>query len=380
MTNSKNNLPIKNADFLLPKKDIDLTKWAVVACDQHTSDLSYWQKLETLVGNSKSTLNLILPEAYLGNRNEEQHIDGIKKAMGDYLATDMFNSFSGAVAIERKVSNGKTRNGLLLAIDLEHYDFNKSSKALIRASEGTVLERIPPRVKVRQNCMLDMSHVLVLYDDPSFKVQNAVTAAKSEPLYDFDLNMNGGHISGSLIKDTTNIFNAFNELMASLGQNSSDKMLFAVGDGNHSLAAAKTVYENKKAIGEGEFSRYALVEAVNIYDDSLEFEPIHRLVLGSGLEKFKTELDKNMPANPIEAVEFVDKLAAKHNLEVDYIHGESHLKSLAESKKCLAIKLEPMDKKGFFTYIIKHGALPKKTFSMGEAEDKRYYLETAKIV
>ena len=371
--------PIKNASFLLPKKGIDYLKWAVVACDQHTSNIKYWQDLEKLVADAPSTLRLILPEVYLHNDDEAARIKAIETTMLAYQKADMFDEYTGMVLIERTISNGKVRRGILFSIDLEYYSYAIGSKPLIRASEGTVLERIPPRVKVRERCTLDMTHVKLLYDDIDSKVLNVALKAKADVLYDFDLNQNGGRIKGSLIKDSAEVLATFKELLDNSISNYGESLLFAVGDGNHSLAAAKAVYENAKSKGAGESCRYALVEAVNIYEDALEFEPIHRWVKGKNVADFKAELAQKTTSDPIAQVATVDTLAKKHDLEIDFIHGEKHLKGLVKSSGGLAVMLKPIDKAGFFPYIVKNGVLPKKTFSMGEAEDKRYYLETAII-
>ena len=373
------NFPIKNPTFLLPKKEFQLEKWSCIACDQHTSDQSYWQKLSEFVGYNKSTLNLIFPEVYLHSKPESEILDKIQGYTKEYINAKMFNSFNGMVKIERKVSNGKTRHGVLIAIDLEDYSFEKGLEPQIRASEGTVLERIPPRVRVREKTGLEMSHVMLLYDDPSYIVNDAVSKAKTTPLYNFNLNMNGGNISGELIKDSTSIMSAFSQLQAASVARYGKPFLFAVGDGNHSLAAAKAVYEKAKQKGEGEKCRYALCEAVNIYDEALEFEPIYRLVFCKNSTNFLEKLNKKFPTDPIEAVRHVDSFIEKNKLEADYIHGEDNLLKLASEHNAAAVKLKAIEKAGFFPYIAKNGALPKKTFSMGEAEDKRYYLETQPI-
>ncbi len=300
--------------------------------------------------------------------------------MREYLSAGIFKEYEGIVHIKRGVSSGGIREGLLLCVDLKDYSFVNGAKTLIRASEGTVLERLPPRVAVREECPLELPHIMLLYDDPEFKVMSAVKESCERELYDFELNMSGGHIEGSLIENADKITAAFIDLMQASRQKYKEDILFAVGDGNHSLAAAKVVYKNAVKAGRGEECRYALCEAVNLYDPTLIFEPIHRLIFTSPKSAAIEELKRNMPPSPIEAVAFTDGFAAKNGLRVDYIHGADSLNKLALEFGAAAVALKPMDKADFFPFVIKNGSLPKKTFSMGEAEDKRYYLEAAKIV
>ncbi|MCL2848051.1 MAG: DUF1015 domain-containing protein [Firmicutes bacterium] len=356
---------IKKPKFLLPQEGISLEKWACIACDQHTSDLGYWQELAKFVGEEVSTLNLMLPEVYLHSDNKARRLEAIKKHCRTYASTSIFNEYNGFVAIERWVSNDAIRKGLLVAIDLQDYSFEVGTKALIRASEGTVLERIPPRVEGKEVCDFDLSHTMLLYNDKDFIVQKAINSSDKKRLYDFELNMGGGRIRGELIESGDKILEAFSKVVIG-GQ-----MLFAVGDGNHSLASAKAIYEKTKDINK----RFVLAEAVNLYDEALLFEPIHRLVFTDKVSEFISELQAQMPICPIESVRFVDDFIKAKNLEVDYIHGIEHLQKLAKQNNAVAVELKPMNKSDFFSYIIKNGALPKKTFSMGEAEDKRYYLE-----
>jgi len=373
-------LPVKPARFLLPKKTVDLTKWAVVACDQHTSDVSYWETLDAYVGGSFSALRLIFPEVYLGKDDDAARAKNISAAMDSYISQGIFDEYEGMVSVQRaQASNGKVRKGILLAVDLEHYDFRQGAKPLIRASEGTVLERIPPRVAVRRECALELPHIMLLYDDPAFTVQKAADQAGGSVLYDFELNMGGGHIRGIHIKEYGAVLNAFENLLASSRARYGEPLLFAVGDGNHSLAAAKQVYEGAKRNGGGEECRYALCEAVNLYDGALCFEPIHRLVFAENPGAFVRELTALLPAEPIQAVAFTDEFAKRAGAKVDYIHGEAHLTELAQKHSAAPVLLKAMDKSAFFPYVIQNGSLPKKTFSMGEAEDKRYYLEAARI-
>ena len=378
--------PVQAAKFMLPKSAFPLSKWAVIACDQHTSDIDYWRQLKAWVGDAPSTLNLIFPETYLAKETDtekDKRIDAIHSSMRTLLNDNILDTHEGMVYIERRVTGGKVRKGILLCIDLEDYSFKRGTATLVRASESTVLERLPPRIAVREKALLELSHTMLLYEDPNFIVEKAVAASANSPLYHFDLNSGGGSICGRLIAQTENVVHAFKQLSNTSESQYDDPFLFAVGDGNHSLAAAKKLYEQAKAQGDAAHCRYALCEAVNIYDNALQFEPIHRYIfIPKDDEVHRQEISallQNMPTDPIEAVAYVDALAAKYNLEVDYIHGADHLKKLTKEQNGLPILLKPITKDGFFPYIAKNGALPKKTFSMGEAEDKRYYLEVAAI-
>lgn len=404
--------------FLLPKSEsVDYNKWAVVACDQHTSNKKYWQELENIVGDSYSTLNLILPEVYLNDDNSQERIDNIYKSMSKYIDDDIFTEVNGYVFVKRIDSTGKTRRGLIMLIDLEEYSYIDTDKSLIRSSEGTVLERIPPRVKIRENCLLEFPHIMLLCDDKNNLIENAIDKTIKTLLYDFDLNMKGGHIEGYLLKSSkneSNIDNALNELFLEQKNKTDKPLLFAVGDGNHSLAAAKQCWENeKKTVNPNQNARYALVELVNIYDNGLDFEPIHRVLFNvTNIEVIKQNfldfldkknqehkstvknkislvlgsktLDIQINFGAVEAVAYTDEflsLVTKQdkNSYIDYIHGKSEVVNMCNNNKNLGFLLPNMDKKEFFAYINTKGSLPRKTFSMGEAEDKRYYLEGRKI-
>ncbi len=293
-------LGVKPADILLPK-DCDMSKWAVVACDQFTSQPEYWEEADRIAGDAPSTLRLILPESKLNDANVDEHIAGINRAMEDYLARDIFKTLEGSIIyIERTQSDGTVRPGLVAAVDLEKYDYTPGSGSLIRATEGTVLERIPPRVRVRKDAPIELPHVMLLIDDPQKICVEPITAAKDsmEVLYDFDLMLKGGHLKGWKLSSQQ-----MDDLATALARLSSDKameekyglggvppLLFAVGDGNHSLATAKTCYENlKKTTPEDQWAdlpaRFALVEIENLHDDALKFEAIHRVVFGVEPEK-----------------------------------------------------------------------------------------------
>ena len=397
----RKNVPVKSAEILIPKKNIDLNKWSVVACDQHTSNTAYWEDLKKYVGDEPSTLNLILPECYLGTDKEEAIAANISETMGEYLRGDVFETFSGIVYVKRRLKNGKVRKGLVFAADLEDYSFVRGDNALIRASEKTVLERIPPRLKVRERCALELPHVMLLYDDKENSVLSSIDETKLKKLYDFSLNCDGGNIKGYLIENCEGVAEKFSEL----SEKSGGDMLFAVGDGNHSLATAKQAWENeKKKQKPDELARYALVEAVNIYDAALEFEPTHRAVFGVDAEKFissfkeeKFDCEKadyvlvsgdmseliELPESAVLGVAatdgFISKYIAENGGTVDYIHGEEELKELCRKPRSVGIMLKSMEKSELFPYIEACGSLPKKTFSMGEAYDKRYYLEARRI-
>ncbi len=396
-------VPVKKTTVLLPKMGINLEKWAVVACDQHTSKPSYWKELEAFVGKSKSSLNLIFPECYL-NCDDDKRIASISESMKAYDETRIFNEYDGFILVERTLSSGKVRSGIVMAVDLEQYSFIKEDEALIRASEGTVLERIPPRVKIREKCSLELPHIMLLSDDPENAVLNAAKKCAGEILYDFNLNMGGGKIKGSLIENVRPVVKELKKLMKVSAQKYNNPMLFAVGDGNHSLATAKKVYENEKAAGaKNPLSRYALIEVVNIYDDGLDFEPIHRVVFDADKAKFFEGLKNadasfteeyecfngeekvfiNLPEKPVEAVAFIESYISafikEYGGKVDYIHGRDEVRRLSKEHNAIGIALKSMPKSDLFPYVAQSGALPKKTFSMGEAEDKRYYLEARRI-
>lgn len=396
----------KKADILIPQKEIDYTKWSVVACDQYTSQPDYWERVKVAVGTCASTLNLVYPEVYLSEG--DARIEKINKAMADYEENGVFEEIlSSLIYVERTMADGRTRKGIVGCIDLEDYDFSKGSKSKIRATEGTVLERIPPRVKIRENATLELPHVLLLMNDSEKTVIENIE--KGELIYDFDLLENGGHLKGYLLSD----FEAERVLAAidELEENAEDNLLFAVGDGNHSLATAKTCWENiKKTLSDEEQekhpARYCLVELENIHDDALSFEPIHRVVFGVDREELISGLMKYYPESSFEdnggqhikcvmgdeikdiylkntnsnlAVGSLQNYLDSLGKEVDYIHGSDVVLDLAKKDGNVGFLLYGMKKSELFTTVIKDGALPRKTFSMGEAWDKRYYFEAKKI-
>ena len=416
-------LPFKRANILLPK-DVDMTKWSVVACDQYTSEPEYWKEVESIVGSSPSTLNLILPELYLEEENVEERIKKINLTMEDYLKENIFQEYPNTmIYLERKQSDGKVREGLMGMVDLEDYSYEKGSQTLIRATEKTVIERIPPRLKVRENAPLELPHIMILIDDEKKNIieslKNKVTA--KDIIYDFDLMENGGHIKGYNLSDEVikGIEKGLEGLMAKdyfeKKYNVKDKgiLLFAMGDGNHSLATAKANYENlKKTMSKEEYlnnpARYALVEIVNLHSEDLEFEPIHRVIFNTDVNNLIEELNKyydineegkgeyfelvtkdfdkklyisnpksNIAVGSIQM--FLDEYLKDHEGKLDYIHGDETTRSMGKEANNVAILFEAMPKEELFRTVILDGALPRKTFSMGHSYDKRFYLEARKI-
>ena len=419
------SLPFRPADILLPR-DCDLQKWSVVACDQYTSQPEYWQRVEEYVGRSPSTLRLILPESCLEGPNVETDIMEINNTMSRYLREGRFVEHPNALFyVERTLDNGKVRRGLMGMVDLEQYDYEPGSSAPIRATEGTVLSRIPPRVAVRKNAPVELPHVMLLVDDPDQTVIEPLAdqTDSMQVLYDFDLMERGGHIKGwELTEDQqAQVARALSALAdpakfnARYGTKDEAVMLFAVGDGNHSLATAKECYERQKRLTPKEQwdrlpARFALCELVNLHDPALEFEAIHRVLFGVEPERVVEALVKAFPGafrgegeghvlryvhaggqgavtvpNPTAQMEvgtlqpFLDAYVKEQGGRIDYIHGADVARSLAARPGNLAFLLPAMGKDQLFPTVIHDGALPRKTFSMGEAHDKRFYLEARKI-
>ena len=396
---------LKKADILIPK-DIDFSKWSVVACDQYTSQPEYWNEVKDFTQGSPSALNIVFPEAFLSEG--DGRIAKINATMEDYLASGIFEELlDSMIYVERTMANGKTRKGIVGCVDLEEYDFSVGSQSKIRATEGTVLERIPPRVKIRENAPLELPHVMLLIDDKEQTVIEQIE--KGELIYDFDLMQNSGHLKGYLLSD----FEAERVLgaIAELDENAPGNLLFAVGDGNHSLATAKTCWENlKPTLSEEEIenhpARFCLVEIENIHDEALEFEPIHRVVFGADPEKLLAEFKAYYPEtaetdNGGQHIEYtykgkkgdlfvknspsalcvgtLQKFLDDKGYEVDYIHGADVTERLSNADNTIGFLLPAMEKSDLFRGVIADGALPRKTFSMGEAEDKRFYFEAKKI-
>lgn len=398
------------ADILLPKCD-DMTKWSVVACDQYTSEPEYWQKADSFVGSAPSALRLILPEIYLGKPNTNERIGGINKTIREYLATGMFKEYKNAmIYVERTQSDGKVRQGIVGAIDLEEYDYRPNSRSQVRATEATVVERIPPRLEIRKDAEIELPHIMILIDDPEKTVIEPLSEATSSLVYDFELMLGGGEIKGYLL--TEDKISAVDSALGALKEKC--EMLFAMGDGNHSLATAKEHYEKLKRENPGKDmsnhpARYALCEIVNLHSEALEFEAIHRIVKVADPYKFILEMSMRLGLSGVPSEQrvrihrnytvrdlyiseplsklsvgsvqaFLDEYLKENGGEIDYIHGEDVLRRLTAEEGTVGFEFMPMRKSELFPAVIADGALPRKTFSMGHAADKRYYLEARKIV
>ena len=419
--NNTNNKCYKSADILLPDfSSVNAKKWAVVACDQFTSEPHYWEAAAKEIGDAPSTLNMILPEVYLAET--EERIPVINATMEKYFSELLISHPDSMVYVERVQSDSTVRRGIVMAIDLEAYDFKKGASSLIRATEATVIERIPPRVAIRKDAPIELPHVMLLIDDPDKTVIEPLSAENCpEVAYDTELMLGGGSIVGRFLSEDAkaSVSSALDALItpAAMEKRYGDAglapLLFAVGDGNHSLATAKTIYENLKAsIGDAALThpaRYALIEVVNIHDEAMKFEPIYRVAfdvnptdLISELDKYLSTLSGDADAQEIEYIcsdksgtltaehpvrqltvgtlqDFLDAYVTSHKgASVDYIHGEGSVKSLV-SETSVGFIFSGMSKSELFKTVIYDGALPRKTFSMGHAEDKRYYLECRKI-
>lgn len=390
------------ADILLPRVD-DMTKWSCIACDQFTAEPEYWREAERIVGSEPSTLRLMLPEAWLGVRDSAAETRKIYAAMKDYVNRGIFRTVEQSfVYVERTLPSGAVRRGLVGKLDLECYDWAPGSATPVRATEGTVESRLPARVEVRRGATLEMPHIMVFIDDP----ENAVipSAAGGEALYDFELMLGGGHIRGSRVTGE-----AAERLTAAL-EAPEGAVRFAMGDGNHSLAAAKRCWEQiKRNLPESELethpARYALAEIVNIHDEAVTFEPIHRVLLETVPRGFieeaaarlprgkgqvvtllagrrEMEIETGMPLGALVAL--VDELLGdwrrEHGGEPDYIHGDEEARALGGKPSSVGVLLPRLEKAELFPYITEHGPYPKKSFSIGHARDKRYYLECRAIV
>lgn len=432
-------------EIWLPVPQVDLTRWAVIACDQFTSEPEYWQKVESWVGKAPSTLNLILPEIYLDKPGCREYIEQIHFNMTDFLDRGLLQSHQGMVYIERSISEGVIRRGLMLALDLEQYDYQAGGSGLIRATEGTILERLPPRINVRKGSALELPHIQVLIDDHHGAVHQPAIQSRDhlKLLYDVELPFGSGHLSGWLI-DQQDVEQAILRALRNLAdpglfaeryalRKSGEVLLFAVGDGNHSFAAAKAYWEQLKAqpgIGREHPSRFALVEVVNLQDKTLCFEPIHRVLfdvsvdpiealqtyyhgkvrvracLGNNpLDEMTAEVnqkpkahhafglitaqgifvaecdcsDFNLPVGMLQP--FLDSiLIAEKARRMDYIHGLDVTYRLGIQPQNAGFYLPPMPKEELFRTVMLDGSLPRKTFSMGEARDKRFYMESRKII
>jgi len=425
MSVSFDDLPFRPADILIPQ-NCDLSLWSVVACDQYTSQPEYWQRVEDRVGRAPSALRLILPESSLDGPHVETDIMEVNNTMARYLREDRFRSLPGSmVYVERRLDSGKIRRGLVGMADLEQYDYEPGSSAQIRATEGTVMTRIPPRVAVRKNAPIELPHAMLLCDDPLGTVIEPLVArtGEMELLYDFDLMERGGHITGWRLgeEELAHVHAAlaaladpaaFNERY---GTQDEPVMLFAMGDGNHSLATAKECCERQKRLTPPERwpdlpARFALCELVNLHDPSLEFEPIHRVVFRTDPQKLLDAFLAAFPGahlgrgeghvieflyadgagrvtvpNPTAQLpvgtlqSFLDDYLSHDPGRVDYIHGDDVARDFGMRPGNIAFLLPAMGKEQLFPTVIHDGVLPRKTFSMGEAHDKRFYLEARKI-
>lgn len=399
---------IKAPHILLPKKGVDMTAWAVIACDQFTSQLDYWEEVEQVVGEKPSTLRMMFPEAYLGKVDEKAFIEKTNATIKNYLSSGVLHDEGECfILVDRVTPNVPHRIGLMISIDLEDYTYEKGVKSLIRASEATIVERIPPRLKIRENADVELPHILFLYDDEAREINEKLYENKNkyEKVYDFDLNQGGGHITGYKITDTKPIIEKFEALL----KKNNNGLLFIVGDGNHSLATAKAHWDKVKVnLTEEERKnhpgRYALVEALNIYDEGLIFEPIHRVVFnakddfihdlqgfltGNRISYAYTSKDGKIPMHMPEkgpltykiVQTYIDNYLKGHkDVTVDYIHDEDQtLKVAKENPGSVALIMPALTKGDIFDYIAKDEVLPRKAFSMGHAVEKRYYLESKRI-
>jgi len=388
--------------ILLPVSSIDKEKWAVIACDQFTSEPEYWDELKTLVDNVPSTYHLILPEAYLDD-DPSHKVEKVNYNMDLYLKNHLFEEHEGFVLVERQTPYAKRRLGLVIAIDLEQYEYEEGKDGKIKATEKTVPERIPPRVKIRERAPIELPHVLVLIDDKEENIISNLYKQKSKlkKLYDFKLNMNGGHLKGYEVKDTQHVIKKI--------ENPSEDVNLIVGDGNHSLASAKVCWENiKKNLPESEQSnhpaRYALVELISLYDDGLTFEPIHRVLFNADINLIKTLQNNmfggstldiyynsvtykiNVPDNPFLAIQqiqdILDEYISRNKyIEIDFVHGIDSLKKIVKNnRESVGITMPALKRDMLLPYIRENGVLPRKSFSLGEAVEKRYYMESKKIL
>lgn len=375
------------ADIMLPKPAVDLTKWACLACDQHTSNRAFWEETKEIVNGNPSTLDLVLPEVYLSDMDVDERVKRIHVKMNEYVASGMFNTLKDSmILVEREQMDGRIRKGVIGAVDLEEYDYKPGSKSLIRATEGTIEDRIPPRLRIREKARLELPHIMLLIDDADMVIIDNLNS--TEIVYDFELMQQGGSIKGYKLTDAQKKHVV--EGIARLAEKS--PLAIAVGDGNHSLATAKAHWENlKKTLGKDKLTnhpaRFALAEVVNVHSTALDFEPIHRAMIDVDAVQVLAGLEMSgCDKNDVGALQnFIDAYIKKHGGTVDYIHGEAATRKLGEQPDNVAFLLPAMNKHDLFPAVIKHGVLPRKAFSMGdsihgEQEDKRYYLEAREIV
>lgn len=434
-----NQMGVKIPSILIPK-NIDVKTWSVVACDQWTQDRDYWSSVQKNIEGKPSALNIILPEVYLNDSDKACRIKNISKTMENYLSEGVFDEpKNGFIYIERKTAYGRVRKGLVVAIDLETYEWKPFSKALIRATEATIVDRIPPRMEIRRGAKLESPHIMLLVNDPSCSlVEKAGESVKGKnPLYSGDLMMNSGSISGWLLESDSEIEGVRVSLEKLFEKNTGEDgstFLFAVGDGNHSLATAKAVWDEEKqnlkakGVSEQEIGespvRYALVEIVNIYDKGLTFEPIHRVVFNINSDKIISSMKDKFSASVqnVSSFEELEKsvheskadfgfafkkdgknsfvllktdikdlavaafqpvldeiVKSEEKASIDYIHGSAEVHRLGSMDNAVGILLPPVAKDSFFATIDGKGPLPRKSFSMGEADEKRFYLECRRL-
>jgi hypothetical protein len=439
MMTPESEIGLRIPEILLPKPSINHHKWAVIACDQFTSQPEYWQQVEEIVGDSPSTYHMILPEVYLDTPEEEVRILSTQEKMKSYLESNIFRQIQDFIYVIRSV-DGNSRRGLMVCLDLEHYDYNKGAQTLIRATEGTILERLPPRIRIREGAPLELPHILVLFDDPNDTVFGPIDEhiETLDPVYDFDLMLGSGHLCGLRLgneKIQSQIVSALGRLIEpetfaekyNLKPGRYKPLLFAMGDGNHSLATAKAIWEKlKPQVGMAHPARYALVEIENIHDPALTFEPIHRLLFSikrdildamsqfwgdrlsikdlPSTQAMATIIDQanepwhqvgmvndqgahlieirkpedNLPVGTLQ--KFINSFLAEEGAQkIDYVHGTEVLFTKGALHGNMGFYVPAMDKSELFKTVILDGALPRKTFSMGEAKEKRFYMECRRI-
>ena len=398
---------------LLPRKGTDMSKWATIACDQFCARPQYWAELTEYVGDAPSTLKITCPEIYLNSGNLDERISEVWKNMNAYVESGLFVGREGFVLVEREVENGEKRVGAMISIDLDAYDWNRV-RVPIRATEDTLVERLPVRIKIREKAPVESPHAIVLIDDPDKSVIEPLYAARGEyeKLYDFDLNMGGGHIAGYAVPDPDALIAKLEALLDPEVQTKKygfdAGIMFAVGDGNHSIATAKVMWENlKKTLTpeerEGHPARYMLVEMVNLYGGGMDFKPIHRLVYSRDpgfVDGLRAALEGNgklkliykdgeeyidcpeKASLTISAVQTYIESYAKLNkgFEVEYVHNEGHLREAVEEANGIGIVMPDFPNAELVNFVVNVGNLPKKAFSIGEPEHKRYYLECKSIV
>ena len=420
------NTVVRGADILLPAEGISPEKWAVVAVDQYTSEPEYWEEVEKVTEGAYSTYRLTVPEIYLNDADIDERIQKTNETMDAYMAEEVFTEYKDSyIYVERTLRNGVKRLGIVGSVDLEEYDYNVGSQTKVRATEGTVVSRIPPRLKVRKDAPIELPHIMLLIDDAKCNIVEPLEnrTAEFEKLYDFELMQNSGKIAGYKLSKAA--ADELDEKLAKLsdlalfnkkyGVNKESPLVYAMGDGNHSLATAKTNYENlKKEIGEEAAkqspARYALCELVNLHDKSLVFEAIHRVIFNAKASDFLAQLEENYTVSYEDGAKgqsfllvtkgetkkvtitdskeyltvatvqkMLDEFVKTKGGEIDYIHGEDVVVNLCENESNFGIILDAMDKADLYKSVILDGALPRKTFSMGDACDKRFYTEARKI-